>query len=238
MALPMNPCPTYTLTIPSNKKQFKYRPFLVREQKSLLIAQQSEQDSVMFDTIKEVIKTCAQSEIDVDKLASFDVEYIFLQLRAASVGEFVELVFKCEDEHEGETTVNVQVDVREAKIEEFPGHASKISLYNNVGVVMKYPNVNTLKKINDMGDDDEFDQVVDIVIDCIDYIYDADEIYTAADHTRQELVDFLNNMTAEQFERIRKFFVTMPKLRLYFKYSCPTCNKEYNRFLEGLSSFF
>lgn len=237
MALPMNPCPTYTLTIPSTKKQFKYRPFLVREQKSLLVAQQSEQDSVMFDTIKEVIKSCSQSEIDVNKLASFDVEYIFLQLRAASVGEFVDLIFACEAKHDGETTTTVQLDVREAKVEEFPGHVNKIDLYDNVGVVMKYPNIDTLKKINEV-DDSNFDQLVDIVIDCIDYIYDADEIYSAADHTRDELVEFLNNMTAEQFERIRKFFVTMPKLRLYFKYTCPTCNVEYNRFLEGLSSFF
>lgn len=237
MALPMNPCPTYTLTIPSTKKQLKYRPFLVREQKSLLIAQQSEQDSVMIDTIKEVIKTCAQNDVDVDKLASFDIEYIFLQLRAASVGEFVELFFKCDDSHEGDPTIKVPMDVREAKVEEFAGHTNKITLFNNVGVVMKYPNVDTLKKIN-TANDDEFDQVVDIVIDCIDYIYDADEVYAASDHSKQELVEFLNNLTSEQFEKIRKFFITMPKLRLYFKYTCPVCAKQYDRYVEGLSSFF
>lgn len=239
MALPMNPSPTYTLTIPSTKKQLKYRPFLVREQKSLLIAQQSEEDSVMFDTIKQVIKSCAQSEIDVDKLASFDVEYIFLQLRAQSVGEIAELLFKCDNDHGDDTKpIQVNLDLREAKVEEFPNHVAKIDLYDNVGVVMKYPNVDTLKKINNIDIDDDLNAVIDVVIDCIDYVYDAEEVYSAADQTRQELEEFLNNMTADQFERIRNFFITMPKLRLYFKYTCPVCAKEHSKYLEGLASFF
>ena len=184
MSLPRNNVPIYTLQIPSSKKEFKYRPFLVMDQKALLIAQQSEENVIMLDTIKEVIKACAKSNVDVDQLASFDIEYIFLQMRAASVGEFVELVFACEDDHgtdQDKAKQTLQVDVREAKIEETPGHTNKIPLFNDVGVVMKYPSANTLKKLDQL-DGNDFDQIFEIIIDCIDYIYDSEEVYTAKDN--------------------------------------------------------
>jgi hypothetical protein len=231
----------YTLEVPSTKKKLKYRPFVVKDEKALLIAHQSDNIDVMLDTVKEVIKSCAKSEIDVDKLASFDIEYIFLQMRAQSVGEVVELVFGCDLDH-GEDNpkakVEKQINLFDAKVEFFDGHQSKISLFDNVGVVMKYPNIETLKKLEADLSSQEIDQVVGIVADCIDYVYDDEEVYPAKDTKKEELIEFINNLTSEQFNKIRQFFQTMPQLRVYIDYTCPVCGREHKKYMEGLASFF
>jgi hypothetical protein len=238
MALPMKATPTYTLTIPSTKKEFKYRPFLVKEEKALLIAQQSEDMQVMVDTIGEVIQSCAKSEIDITKLAAFDIEYIFIKLRTVSVGEIVEMLFPCDVDHgaDNEKALSlVAIDLNECKVENFEGHTNKIPLYDQVGVVMKYPTIQTIEKLNKTED---VDILFDIVGGCIDYIYDDEQVYPIKEQKKEEVLEFLNNLTSTQFLKIQDFFKTMPALRVYIKYNCPVCGKEHNKYMEGLASFF
>lgn len=240
MALPIYTTPIYSLQIPSTKKELKFRPFLVKDEKALLIAQQSEDPAVMLDTVKEVIQACAKSKVNVAELASFDVEYIFLQLRARSVGEMAELIFACDIDHGEENEKarsTVSINLLDVKVEFQDEHATKIPLFDTCGIVMKYPTVETLKRL-ETSDENDVDQVFDIIVDCIDCIYDAEEVFTAKDQTKVELIQFLNNLTSEQFDRIQKFFNTMPSLKAYVKYTCPVCSREHNKYLEGLQSFF
>jgi hypothetical protein len=239
MALPKQNAPTYTIEIPSSKQPFKFRPFLVKEQKALLLAQQSEDVVVMADTLKSVIASCAQSKIDVDKLAVFDLEYLFSQIRAKSVGEVVELFFFCDTCDDDKAKVKISIDITKIKVENTEGHTNKIELFDDVGIVMKYPSIDVVKNIQKLTKpENDIDLVLDIVTECIDYIYDTNEVYYAKDQSKTELSDFINNLTGEQFEKIEKFFDTMPKLEHKVKYSCPVCRKEHNKVLEGLNSFF
>ena len=169
MALPINTMPVYTLTIPSTKKEMKYRPFLVKEEKSLLVAQQSEDSMVMLDTVKAVIASCAKTPIDVDKLATFDVEYIFLQLRAMSIGEVVDLTFKCDTCEDEKARAKVSLNLQEAKVVFLDEHTTKIPLFNDVGMVMKYPTLDIIKKIENYNSTDIEDKINN-TIECIDYI--------------------------------------------------------------------
>lgn len=237
MALPINTMPVYTLTIPSTKKEMKYRPFLVKEEKSLLIAQQSEDNMVMLDTVKAVIASCSKTPIDVDKLATFDVEYIFLQLRAVSIGEIVDLTFKCDICDDEKARATVSLNLQDVNVVFPENHTSKIPLFNDVGVVMKYPTLDILKKIENYISTDVEDSIKN-TLDCIDYIYTGNEIFLAAEQTQEELREFVENLTADQFSKIQQFFNTMPSLRQYVKYKCPKCDKEHNKYVEGLASFF
>lgn len=239
MALPVQNTPTYTLEIPSNKESLKFRPFLVREQKALLLAQQSEDIQVMVDTLKSVIISCAKSKLDIDKLAVFDLEYIFSQIRAKSVGENVQLFFYCDTCDDEKAKVQISIDLTKLKVETFPDHNPKIELFDDVGIVMKYPNINVIKNIERMGEGAaEVDMVFDIIVNCIDYIYDSSEVHHAKEQTKEELGEFINNLTSEQFQKIEHFFETMPKLRKKVDYRCPVCQKEHHKTLEGLNNFF
>jgi len=238
MALPVQNTPIYTTEIPSTQESIKFRPFLVKEQKSLLLAQQSEDINVMADTLKDVIRLCVQSKIDVDKLAIFDLEYIFSQIRAKSVGENVDLLFSCDDCTDEKSRVKISIDLTKLKVETDPTHQTKIGLFNDVGIVMKYPSINVLNALEKYGVDSEIDLVFDIVCQCIDYIYDNKEVYHAHEQSKEELTTFVNNLTTEQFGKIESFFETMPKLRQRVNYTCPMCSKEHNKVLEGLNSFF
>jgi len=237
MALPMNVMPTYTLTIPSTQKQVKYRPFVVKDQKALLIAQASEDVVVMLDTVKSVIESCIIDRIDVDKLASFDVEYIFAQLRAVSVGEMVDLLFRCDTCTSEDAVAKVRIDLRQLTVDTPDNHDPKIPLFNDVGVMMKYPSISTLKSM-ELAADTDIDAMFDIVVDCIDYIYTSEEMFYANEQSRDEMIQFVSNLTSDQYIKLEDFFKTMPKLRQYVKYTCPVCSKEHNKYLEGLSSFF
>lgn len=238
MALPVQNTPIYTTEIPSTKEVIKFRPFLIKEQKSLLLAQQSEDINVMADTLKDVIRLCVKSNINVEKLAIFDLEYIFSQIRAKSVGENVELLFSCDDCTDEKSRVKISIDLTKLKIETDPSHQIKISLFNDVGVVMKYPSIDVINTLEKYGSDPEIDLVFDIVCQCIDYIYDNEEVYHAKDQTKEELNAFISNLTTEQFNKIESFFETMPKLRQKVNYTCPVCSREHNKVLEGLNSFF
>lgn len=239
MALPLSNTPTYTLIVPSTGETIKYRPFLVKEEKALLIAQQSEDPVVMVDTIKNVINACVHTEdgFDVDKFATFDIEYVFAQIRAKSVGEIVELIFYCDDCVDDKAKVKLSFDLTKLQVEKSEGHTTKIDLYDDIGIVMKYPNIETVTKLQNT-DTSAVDQIFGIIADCIDYIYSSDQVFYAKEHTKEELEQFLENMTSEQFGKVQKFFETMPKISQPVDYTCPVCGKDHHKVLEGIQSFF
>lgn len=233
----MNSTPVYTLTVPSSGKQLKFRPFLIKEEKTLLIAQQSEDPIVMVESLKEVIQSCIKDEVDVNELATFDLEYIFTQIRSKSVGEIIELMMLCDTCTDDKAVAKVSIDLTKIQVEKNPEHKSKIHLYQDVGIVMKYPTLDILKKMESINTND-LDEVFNIVVDCIDYIYNEEEVFHAKEQTKQELLDFLNNLSSDQFAEVQKFFETMPKLKHEIDYVCPVCSKEHHKVLEGLNSFF
>jgi hypothetical protein len=240
MALPMMNTPTYNMVVPSSGVSVKFRPFLVKEEKALLIAQQSEDLMVMVDTLKSVVKTCVLDSIDANKLATFDLEYMFTQIRAKSVGEIIELIFPCDNDH-GEDNekarVKVSIDLTTLQVEKDPSHASKIDLFGDVGVVMKYPTVDIMKKLESL-DEDNLDKIFDVVALSVDYIYQGEEIFYAKEQKHEEVLQFLNNLTSEQFLKIQNFFATMPRIKKQIEYTCPVCQKQHKKMLEGMQSFF
>lgn len=237
MSLPTRSTPIYTLELPSTKKKFKYRPFLVKDEKSLMIAQQSENPIVMLDTVKDIIKACSKCDIDVDSLPSFDIEYIFLQMRAVSIGDIVELLFKCDTCEDENAVAQVQINLNDVKVKFDKEHSTKIPLYNDVGIVMKYPTVNVLKK-NEHVNLENVDEIFNAIVDCVDYIYDSEQLYKAEDQPREEIVKFISELTTAEANKIEQFFWTMPSLRIDVNYTCPVCNRVHNKYMEGLSSFF
>ena len=240
MALPMMSTPTYTMVVPSTDATVKYRPFLVKEEKALLIAQQSEDAMVMVETLKNVVKDCVQDKIDISKLATFDLEYMFMQIRGKSVGETIDLVLACDEDH-GEQNekarVNYTLNINEITVDKNPDHKNKIELYGNVGLVMKYPTIQDLKKLQGL-DENDLDKIFDVIALSIDYIYDGDQVYHGKEQKHEELIGFLGNLTSEQFMNVQRFFETMPKLKHHVVYDCPVCGKHHDKVLEGIQSFF
>lgn len=239
MALPMNNTPIFNLTVPSTGKIIRFRPFLVKDEKALLIAQQSEDVLVMVDTLKGVIKSCVIDDINLDDLATFDIEYIFIQIRGKSIGETVELLFPCDDDHgdQNEKAVTkVRIDISKIQVEKEKGHTNKINLFGDVGIMMKYPTIDSAKKLERGGDD--MDSIFEIVADSIDYIFQGEDIFYAKEQTHEELLQFLNNLTSEQFLKLQNFFENMPRLKTEVDYKCPVCGKAHHKVLEGLQSFF
>jgi hypothetical protein len=240
MSLPMNTTTIYTLEIPSLKKTVKYRPFLVREEKALLIAQQSEDPDVMINTLKDIISGCIKDKIDVEDLATFDIEYIFTQIRAKSVGEIIELIFPCDEDHGDQNEkakVKISFDLTKINVEVPAGHSKKISLFGDVGVVMKYPTMNVIYELDQLQKTD-IESVFSIVAKSIEYIYSGDEVHYAKEQKEDDILEFLNNLTSEQFSKIQVFFQTMPSIKKEVEYKCPVCSKEHHVTLQGLSAFF
>jgi Zn finger protein HypA/HybF involved in hydrogenase expression len=236
MALPMMNTPLYKIEIPSTNQQVTFRPFLVREEKALLLAQQSENLDVMLDTVREVIKSCIKETINVDSLAIFDVEYLFTQIRAKSVGELVSLTYVCGHCDNENNSVRVDIDLTKIPIIRDPAHTNKIHLFGEVGVIMKYPTINTLRIIKDELKD--ANAVIQVVVDCIDAVYSGDEMLYAAEHTKQELEDFVLNLTKQQFNLIEEFWKTAPVFTQIIDFNCPACGAKNKALLEGLESFF
>jgi hypothetical protein len=240
MALPFNTTPTYNVTIPSTQENIKYRPFLVKEEKALLIAQHSEDQVVMIDTLKNIIKSCTLDKINPDTLATFDIEYLFTQIRAKSVGENVDLLFPCDIDH-GEDNekakVKITFDLTKINVEIPEGHNKKIELFDDVGVIMKYPSINIIKQLENVSIDD-IEAVFNIISSSIDIIYNGSEMFHTKEQNKKDVVEFLENLTSNQFSKIQKFFDTMPRLRQSVKYTCPVCSREHDKVLEGLDSFF
>ena len=204
MALPMNSTPVYKINIPSTGKEITFRPFLVKEEKALLLAQQSESTEIMVNTLKEIIKSCVKEPLDVDSLAIFDYEFLFTNIRAKSVGEIVDLIFTCAHCEQENNKVKMSIDLTKIPLVRDPEQSNKIPLFDNVGVIMRYPGLDTLKKAE--GNEENLDKIMEVVIDCIDAIYNDDEVFYAKEQSREELNDFVMNLTKQQFDKIESFF--------------------------------
>lgn len=238
MPLPKISTPSYHLTLPSTGKEIKYRPFLVREEKLLVLALESEDTKQITEAIKTVIKSCIETRgIKVETLPTFDIEYLFLNIRGKSVGEEIEVNIICPDD--GETTVPVKINVDEIEVKKFDGHDKKIKIDDSIMLEMKYPSLDQFIKNNfDFSAANDMDQAFDLISSCIDKIYTEDEVWSSTDVTKKEITEFLDQMNSLQFKKIETFFETMPKLSHKITVTNPKTKVENEVVLEGLSSFF
>ena len=231
MALPEIATPTYTLTIPSTKKKVKYRPFLVKEQKLLILAMENEDQEQILDAITNTIKACLITKIDMATLALFDIEYLFLQIRARSISEEIEMRVTCGDD--GETTVDVKFMVDDVKVNFPKGHTNIIKLDDNLTIEMQYPDLDYFAKINFM--DEKVDEY-ELVAKCIKRVYVGEDDFTS--DSLDESKAWVEGLTNNQFEKIQSFFETMPSLRHVLKVKNPKTKVVNEVVLEGLSDFF
>ena len=236
MALPQVVLPTYELEIPSNGKKIKYRPFVVKEEKILLLAMESEDEGQIEAAVKQLLKGCIQSRVKIDDLAIFDLEYIFLQIRAVSVGEIVDMNITCQDD--GQTTVPYKLNLLEVEVQKPEGHSNKIMLSDEMGIVMKYPRFDTFVSGSIIGQTPTADSVIDIIAGCIDQLFDGEDVYDSSTTSKKEFKEFLENLTNSQFEKIQAFFETSPKLEHTIKVTNPKTGVENEVVFSGLSSFF
>jgi hypothetical protein len=238
MPLPTIATPTYELELPSTGKPIKYRPFLVKEEKLLVLALETEDTKEISNAIKAVLKNCIQSKgIKVESLPTFDIEYLFLNIRGKSVGEEIQVNLIAPDD--GETSVPVTINIDEIKVNTSEDHTNKIKLDDNLMMEMKYPSLDQFIKNNfDMSGNVGIDQSFELIASCVDKIYNAEEVWVAADVTKKELIDFLEQMNSIQFKQVEKFFETMPKLSHEITFTNPKTKVESTVVLEGLSSFF
>ena len=236
MALPQVALPTYELEIPSNGKKIKYRPFVVKEEKLLLLAMESQDDKQIEDAMRQLLKGCIQSRVKIDDLAIFDLEYIFLNIRAASVGEIVEMNITCEDD--GETQVRYNLNLTEVQVQKPEGHDNKIMLSDDMGMIMKYPAFDDFVRASIIGSAPSADGVIEIIAGCIDQIFDKDDVYDSSTTSKKEFIEFLEGMTNNQFEKIQQFFETAPKLEHTIKIKNPNTGVENTVVISGLANFF
>ena len=238
MPLPRIATPTYELELPSTGETIKYRPFLVKEEKLLVIALESEDTKQITTAIKNVIKNCIETKgIKVETLPTFDIEYLFLNIRGKSVGEEIEVNIICPDDEE--TSVLTKINVDEIHVQKDENHTNKIKLDESLMMEMKYPSLEQFIKNNfDLSNKNTIDQSFELVSSCVDKIYNKDEVWVAADVTKKELMEFLDQMNTSQFKQIEKFFETMPKLSHTLKVKNPKTGVENEVTLEGLTSFF
>ena len=238
MPLPKIATPTYELELPSTGATVKYRPFLVKEEKVLVIALESEDNKQITNAIKAVLKSCILSKgIKVENLPTFDIEYLFLNIRGKSVGEDLEVNIICHDDNKTEVPVTIALD--EIEVQRDDNHTNKIKVDDSIMMEMKYPSLDQFIKNNfDFNDKNMMDQSFYLIATCIDKIYTEDEVWATADCTKKEMKDFLEQMNSNQFKEIEKFFETMPKLSHTISVTNPQTKVKSDVVLEGLSSFF
>ena len=238
MPLPKIATPTYELELPSTGKTIQYRSFLVKEEKLLVIALESEDTKQITTAIKAVIKACIKTRgVKVEALPTFDIEYLFLNIRGKSVGEDLDVNIVCPDDKETEVKVNINLDDIQCK--KNPDHTNKIKLDDNLIMEMMYPSLDEFIKSNfDLEEKNQMEQSFDLIASCIDKIYNAEEVWASEDCTKKEMSEFLESMNSSQFKEIEKFFETMPKLSHTIEVTNPNTKKKSDVVLEGLSSFF
>lgn len=239
MPLPKINTPTYELTLPSNGKKIKYRPFLVREEKILIMALETEDQKQITAAIIQILTACIMTRgVKLNELATFDIEYLFLNVRAKSVGETVEVNVTCPDD--GVTQIQMEIDIDAIKVEKNPDHTDIIKLDDDLSVKMGYPSMTQFIETNFELDTSkpQVDQSLEIIMQCIDQVYTAEESWDASDCTKKELKDFVESMNSKQFKDIEKFFDTMPKLQHKVEITNPKTKVKSSVMLEGLASFF
>ena len=238
MPLPKIATPTYELELPSTEQTVKYRPFLVKEEKLLVLALETEDTKQITTAIKTVLKSCVLTKgIKVEQLPTFDIEYLFLNIRGKSVGEELEVKVICPDDEK--TEVPITIDLDEVKVQKSDGHNNQLKLDDNLMMEMRYPSLDQFIKNNfDFKDENQMEQSFDLIGSCIDKIYNEDEVWATADCTKKEVKEFLESMNSSQFKDIEKFFETMPKLSHTIKVKNPKTKVESEVVLEGLASFF
>jgi len=237
MALPKLNTPTYELEIPSTDEKLKYRPFLVKEEKILMMALETKDNTQIVNAVKDIVSECTFNKIKISTMPMFDTEYIFLQIRSKSVGEVSKLKLLCPD-GDGKTYADVELDLNEVKVQVGDDHTNKIELTDDMGVIMTYPNIDSF---SDSGIKDiNASNMLDVIGSCILQIYEekGEKIYEAKDQTKKELTEFIESMNTKQFQDIQKFFDTMPKLKHEIKIKNPKTKKESKVTLTGLNDFF
>ena len=235
MALPKVNTPTYELVVPSTDEKVKYRPFLVKEEKILLIAMEAQEQSGILNAVKDIVKSCTFDKFDVNRAPIFDIEYIFLNIRAKSVGEVSTVNLRCPDDNE--TFVQTEIDLTKVNVQITEGHTNKIELTDEMGMILQYP---TLDSFTDSTTVINASNMLDVIASCVSQIYDkkGEDVYDAKDSTKQEIVDFLESLNSKQFLEIQKFFDTMPKLTHTVTIENPETKVKSDITLTGLNDFF
>lgn len=235
MALPKLDSPTYELSVPSTGAKIPYRPYLVKEEKILMMAMESNETNQMMAAVKDVIRSCTSESVDVDTLAMFDIEYIFTQLRAKSVGETATIKVKCE---ECETSNEVDVDLQEVRVDIPQSDTKVIKLTDTIGVSLRYPSVDAMTRAQADESKSDIDRVFDLITACIDSIYSGDQIFDASEQTEQELRDFIESLNTKQFNEIREFIEGIPSAAINIKFKCTSCGHNNEFDVKGLGNFF
>lgn len=245
MPLPKIDLPIYTLKLVSLPEPIKFRPFLVKEEKLLLMALQSNDEENIYNTIKQVINNCLITEIDVDTIPIFDLEYIFLQLRAHSMGNIVETNYVCRNrtsEAEGEeglcsNMMKVSIDLMtiEPPIKNL---VPRIQLTNSIGVQMKFPNLRSMRSVQDVVQSTDSNAVYQLMFDCLDYIYDAEELHYSSETSFEDFIEFVESLTQDQFDKIVAFFEKIPNITHTVDHTCEKCGFQHKLTMEGLVDFF
>ena len=243
MALPKIDVPIYEVKMVSTGKPIRIRPFLVKEQKLFLMASESDDPKETIGVIRQVLKNCVLDEIDIDNLPTFDLEYLFMNLRARSVEEVVDLRYKCNNttkDEKGEEkkcngVVEFKMNLLEVEPTKNPDHTNKIQLTDNLGLCLKYPTFEMINRYENMS---ENDIMINVLTDCIDYIYDKDNIYYAKDTPKKELEEFIDNLQQKDLEKVKTFFDTMPEVKKDVHFKCPKCSYEEDITIKGMQNFF
>ena len=237
MPLPSIATPTYEIILPSSNRKIKFRPFLVKEEKILILAMESQDTKQIASAVKNVLTHCILTKgIKVDKLSTFDIEYLFLNIRGKSVGELIEIMVTCPDD--GKTQVPMSINIDSIKVQKDKEHSPDIKLDDQYTLRMKYPSLNEFIKNNFDAGNLKVDDTFDLIASCIDQVFSDEESWTSDECTKKELIDFIEQMNSSQFKKVEKFFDTMPKLQHTVKVVNPNTDVESEVNIEGLQSFF
>jgi len=237
MPLPSIATPTYEIVLPSSNRKIKFRPFLVKEEKILILAMESQDTKQIASAVKNVLTHCILTKgIKVDKLSTFDIEYLFLNIRGKSVGELIEIMVTCPDD--GKTQVPMSINIDSIKVQKDKDHSPDIKLDDQYTLRMKYPSLNEFIKNNFDAGNLKVDDTFDLIASCIDQVFSDEESWTSDECTKKELIDFIEQMNSSQFKKVEKFFDTMPKLQHTVKVVNPNTDVESEVNIEGLQSFF
>ena len=236
MALPTMDLPTHELEIPSNKKKIKFRPFLVKEEKVLLLALESDDEKNIRNAVLNLLKSCISTRIKLENLATFDLEYIFLNIRAVSIGEIVEISVTCQDDEK--TQVKYNLNLTDVQVNFPDGHTNKIMLTDDTGVMMRYPSFDRFVENQFAQKEVNEDTVIEIIAESIDQIFQGEEVFDSSTTTPKEFVQFVESLTNAQLEKLQKFFETSPRLEHKFKVKNPNTEVESDYTISGLQAFF